>query len=91
MASIFKTIKQVNILVQERRIDAEGAIKIVDAYRNLDSVLKIFDFDDVLSDPEIQALIEEREQARKEKNWDLADKIREQLRFHGVLLKDPKI
>jgi cysteinyl-tRNA synthetase len=91
MASIFKTIKQVNILVQERRIDAEGAIKIVDAYRNLDSVLKIFDFGDVSSDPEIQVLIEEREQARKEKNWDLADKIREQLRFHGVLLKDPKI
>jgi cysteinyl-tRNA synthetase len=54
-------------------------------------VLKIFDFEDVLSDPEIKALITEREQARKEKNWDLADKIREQLRSHGVLLKDSKI
>lgn len=41
--------------------------------------------------PEIQELINQREQARKEKNWALADKIRDQLKNLGYDIKDKKI
>lgn len=41
--------------------------------------------------PEIQALIEQREQARKDKNWALADQIRDQLKNLGYDAKDKKI
>ena len=34
--------------------------------------------------PEIQKLIEKREQARKDKNWALADEIRDKLTKLGV-------
>jgi cysteinyl-tRNA synthetase len=39
---------------------------------------------------EIEALIEERLQARKEKNWKRADEIRDALAAKGVVLKDSK-
>lgn len=39
-------------------------------------------------DPEIKALIEKRQQARKEKNWALADQIRDELRARGIILED---
>ncbi|MFZ5353492.1 MAG: cysteine--tRNA ligase [Bacillota bacterium] len=39
-------------------------------------------------DEEIQRLIEERQKARKEKNWALADKIRDELKERGVILED---
>ncbi len=91
MASIFRIVKQVNILIVEKRIDQDGASKIVDVFRNIDSVLKIFDFGDELSDPEIERLIKERDKARLEKNWDLADKIRDQLRSYGITIKDKRI
>lgn len=39
-------------------------------------------------DSEIEALIEKREQARKEKNWALADKIRDELKEQGIILED---
>jgi len=39
---------------------------------------------------EIEALIEERLQARTEKNWKRADEIRDGLAARGVLLKDSK-
>jgi cysteinyl-tRNA synthetase len=39
-------------------------------------------------DEEIEALIEKRQQARKEKNWKLADEIRDSLRERGILLED---
>jgi len=39
-------------------------------------------------DPEIQKLIDQRQQARKEKNWKLADEIRDKLNGMGILLED---
>ncbi|EJE7236730.1 cysteine--tRNA ligase [Clostridium botulinum] len=37
---------------------------------------------------EIEKLIEERQKARKEKNWALADKIRDNLKERGIVLED---
>lgn len=39
-------------------------------------------------DAEIERLIEERQQARKEKNWKLADEIRDKLKGMGIELMD---
>ena len=39
-------------------------------------------------DAEIEALIEQRQQARKEKNFALADKIRDDLKARGIVLLD---
>ena len=91
MASIFMIIRKLNILISGKKINQDDASKIVDAFRGIDSVLKIFDFGDALSDPEIQGLIEERNKARFEKNWDLADKIRDELRSCGITIKDTKL
>lgn len=41
--------------------------------------------------PEIQALLDARQQARKEKNWQLADKIRDELIAQGYHIQDKKI
>ena len=41
--------------------------------------------------PEIEDLINQREQARKDKNWALADKIRDQLKNLGYEAKDKKV
>ncbi|OIN95426.1 MAG: cysteine--tRNA ligase [Deltaproteobacteria bacterium CG1_02_45_11] len=88
LASLFKIIKQVNILTQEMNLDPDGASRIVDALRRIDSVLNIFDFGDGSDDPEIQRLIKARDQARLDKDWDLADKIRDQLKAKGITVKD---
>jgi cysteinyl-tRNA synthetase len=42
----------------------------------------------ILSEEEISILISQRNQARQEKNWALADSIREQLDKNGILLED---
>ena len=91
MASIFNNVRRINKLTLENRLDPEGASKIIDAFRGIDSVLKIFDFKDDIHNPEVQHLIEQRDQARREKNWDLADKIRDQLTARGITIKDQKI
>jgi cysteinyl-tRNA synthetase len=51
-------------------------------------VLNLLDFEDADADPAVQAVIEERERARAERNWPLADQLREQLREMGVVVQD---
>jgi cysteinyl-tRNA synthetase len=90
MASIFKNVKKINLLLLEQNIDPHGASKIVDTLRGIDTVLGIFKFSAALSGSKIQKLIQKRETARAVKNWDLADKIRDQLQSSGVCVRDQK-
>ena len=54
----------------------------------LTSVLRIVNKEEESLDDEIERLIEERQKARKEKNWALADKIRDDLKNRGIILED---
>jgi cysteinyl-tRNA synthetase len=90
MASIFSNIKKINILIQEERIDPDGALKILEAFKNIDSVLSIFDFQENYNDPEVQRLIREREKARAGKNWVLSDQLRDALKAKGIIIRDRK-
>lgn len=60
-------------------------------YRELGNVLGIFtkSQEDTLSD-EAKALIEKRKQARSDKNWALADSLRDELKAMGVELEDTR-
>jgi len=91
LASLFKVIKRINILILENRLDAAAAAKIMEAFRNIDAVLKIFNFKVVALDQKLTHLMQAREKARKEKNWRLADSLRDELQARGVALRDGKI
>jgi len=91
MASIFKAVKHVNILISEKKIDPDDALKIENAFRKIDSVLKIFNFQDEHSDSNIEKLVAQREKARSEKNWEFADKLRDELKSMGIAVQDRKL
>ena len=63
----------------------------------LDTIVKLCDVlgiitekQDVLLDDDIEALIEERQAARKAKNFARADEIRDQLAKMGIILEDTR-
>ncbi len=91
IASLFRSVKAINKLVFEGRIDPEGAGRILEAFQGINTVLHVFDFGDERDAPEIQRMIQERQQARQERNWALADQLREALESRGVTVRDPKI
>jgi cysteinyl-tRNA synthetase len=91
MAALFKMVKKINGLLHAQKLDLQAAKKILDGFRSIDRVLNIMDFLDASADPEVARLMKDREAARAQKNWALADKIREQLRDRGVRVQDGKI
>ena len=89
IAAIFELVSEINLDVKDgaSKSFAEEALKRI---KELTDVLGIFGGDDEeegLGD-DIQALIDERQAARKEKNWARADEIRDQLAAMGITLKD---
>ncbi|MFW5855406.1 MAG: cysteine--tRNA ligase, partial [Thermodesulfobacteriota bacterium] len=91
IASLFKNIKRINSLILSGGLDRAGAEKIIAAFRQIDGVLNVFDFGDEVEDPEIRSLLDKREAARRERNWALADEIRDQLIIKGVVPRDSKL
>lgn len=90
IASLFRSVKAINKQVLEGRIDPEGAGKLLEAFRSINAVLNIFDFGEDARAPEITRLIQERDAARRARNWALADRLREELQALGVMVRDPK-
>ncbi|MFW6080770.1 MAG: cysteine--tRNA ligase [Desulfosalsimonas sp.] len=91
MAAVFKKIRQINAMAAESRLGSEDAGKILDTFADIDRVVGVFDFTRKRYSPDIEALMEERKEARRRRDFAEADKIREQLRQAGIEIKDEKI
>jgi cysteinyl-tRNA synthetase len=91
MASIFKNIKQINMMLHKEGLNRAGADRILKALEGIDTVLQVFDFGRCESNPRIDHLLAQRLAARKAKNWTEADRIRDQLIQLGAVVADDKI
>jgi cysteinyl-tRNA synthetase len=91
MAAVFKAIRQINRLLDDRQISSGDARKLVAVFRDIDTVLKIFDFSPPAPDSEVARLVERRRSARRAGNFEEADRIREELLKRGVAVHDEKI
>ena len=88
---IFELAKFMNSNVTEKS-SKEFAQKVIDEFNELTSVLNIVNKDqkeDIL-DEEIEQLIAQRTEAKKNKNFQLADEIRQQLLDKGIILEDTR-
>ena len=91
MASLFAVIKRINTLILNREIDGKGAARVLETLALINTVVNIFDFEDESEKPEVQQLMEQRSRARQDKDWALADRLRDQLLAMGVVPRDDSI
>lgn len=89
IASIFELVRDINTNVVGKtpsKALVEGAISVFD---ELTGVLGlVYNRKTETLDSDIEALIEARTNARKERNWAEADRIRDQLKEMGIVLED---
>ena len=84
-------IRSANPHFAKGEISKSDASLILDALEKIHSVLAIFDFNAACADtedPEIEAMVSLREDARERKNYEEADRIREDLRRRNVVIED---
>jgi cysteinyl-tRNA synthetase len=90
LAALFDFVKEVNRLLDEGVISKKEAGKVCDLMMRFDKVIGVIG--DVGKKEELpkeaEELIRKREEARKAKDWETADKIRGQLRDMGIIVED---
>ncbi|SDC21424.1 MULTISPECIES: cysteine--tRNA ligase [unclassified Candidatus Frackibacter] len=99
IASLHELAKKINIFVNDSEFEINKATVMVlekayNTFEELGSILgielrpELKEEGNKLIPPLIELLLEIREEAREEQNWDLADKIRDELKELGITIKD---
>lgn len=88
IAALFDIVREFNVSLNENS-SREAVKKTKELLLELGGVLGLFSkFQPALLDEEIERMIKERQEARKAKNYALADKIRDELRARGIIIED---
>lgn len=90
ISAVFEIVKLANSSLSSE--NTKGVLtEVYDTIRRLCDILGILtDVEEEILDQEIEALIEERQAARKAKNFSRADEIRDLLAAQGILLEDTR-
>lgn len=89
VAAVFELVKDINTSILDKEVSknvCQTAAAVFDELCDVLGILYNRKNNDVDSD--IEALIEERQQARTNKDWATADRIRDELKAKGIILKD---
>ena len=89
MTSVYDMIRDLNRVIEHEEVSKYVLEFMLD---EISEILSIFGLENLkqedLLDEEVDALIQEREEARTTKNFARADAIRDQLKAEGILLED---
>ncbi len=90
LAALFRFVRRVNAWLDKNAVDDGQARAALELLGRIDTVLAVLDLDRYQPDAEIERLVSEREQARQRREFDLADRLRDQLTDMGVELIDSR-
>ena len=91
LAAIHDLVRDINVELADKGLNAAGRDAVLDAISKFDSVLGIFGKEeDETLDASIEALVEERQEARRRRDFARSDEIRDLLAAKGIILEDTK-
>ncbi len=91
LRALFDMIREVNSLIAKNKVFSQDAEKLTNLIHSIDSVLGVLPEEkQELLPAEITKKIEEREKSRKDKDFESADRIRDELLDLGIILEDTK-
>jgi len=88
LAAIYELVREGNTYLQAGPRTKQTVEAVADLFQGLSDVLGIAVRESGGLEEEIEALIEKRQQARAEKNWAEADRIRDDLKEKDIVLED---
>ncbi len=89
LACIFDLIREVNFLIDDKKISQEEANQVLKFLTDIDEILGFISLNEKESFPKIvEEALEKRKEARKNKNFKLADELRDFIFDQGYIIED---
>lgn len=90
LAAVFNLVHEVNILCDTNKISQNESKEVIDLLKRFNLVLGVLSLEksSEVIPLELQDALEKRNQARKDKNWALADSLRDYIVNSGYLIED---
>jgi len=91
LAAIHNLSREVNTALARKQVKEENKKELLQLLTRFDSVLNVLgDQHTEMLDTEVQAMIDERQEARRRRDFGRADEIRIELANRGIILEDTK-
>jgi cysteinyl-tRNA synthetase len=91
LAVVHNLSREVNTALARKQVKAENQRELLEVIDRLDTVLNIFGSTQrEMLDSEVQTMIDERQEARRRRDFGRADEIRRELADRGIILEDTK-
>ncbi len=90
LAALFEFTREINKIMDQQGLSPGDKQKVEEVLKGIDSVLGVMDLELPEPDEQVQDLIKNREAARRDKDWESADRIRQELREMGIELIDTR-
>ena len=88
LAALFRFSRDINQRMDQRGLSDSDREKILAALGRINSVLGIMNLKPPDAVPEVEALVEQRELARSQKDWSTADELRKEIEEMGIEVLD---
>jgi cysteinyl-tRNA synthetase len=93
LAALFEYVRDANTAMDSGEFRAgniPAALELLDQFDRIFDVLRPSATDDAMSDAQVEGLVAERAQAKKNRDFARGDQIRKQLLDAGIILEDTK-
>ncbi|MBU4299813.1 MAG: cysteine--tRNA ligase [Nanoarchaeota archaeon] len=88
LQAMFDLVSVANKAIEEKNLSTANAAEVLEAMNEFDKILGVLAHEKVALTDAQKALVEKRQEARKNKDWKTADEIRKELGAQGILLED---
>jgi cysteinyl-tRNA synthetase len=90
LAALFEMVRQINALCDQNKVSQKDAQETLNLLQRFNQVLDVIPLEKKEEEipGEVEALLVQREEARKAKNWKQSDKWRDEILARGFLIED---
>ena len=91
LGALFEVIREGNVYLERGEVGAVNRDQLLDLFADANEIFGVFPLEkQELQDGDIAHLIQERSEARRRRNYQRADEIRDRLATLGIVLEDTK-